>query len=194
MLKVFPSLNSGADGLEKWWELGLARLSAADRYQGLSLAETNQQLDLVLKIDLPNPKTGEKQEYTLSQYPQFHHNPGAKAALAAMAERLIGLGAQANPLLREVVGTYQELATGLIKGKSRRLDQQVAAVEEYRRRINERTEAIADYLNWYEVNEQKNESGSFDEYIRTAEAAEKDPERHDSISKYLDGFERQISE
>lgn len=194
LLKVFPALNSGNEGLEKWWALGLARLSAADRYQGLSLAETNQQLDLVLRFQVMISKSGEKREYTLAQYAEFRKAPGAKAALAGVIERLIGLGAQANPLLREVIGMYQGLASALEHGKTGHLRQQLAVAEEYRRRINEHTAAIADYLNWYEVNEQKSASGSFDEYIRTAEAADKDAVRNDPISKYLDGFEQQLSE
>ena len=51
-----------------------------------------------------------------------------------------------------------------------------------------RREAIADYLNWFEATQVKDQSGAFDEYFRAARQAERAQAVHrpDSISTYLD--------
>ena len=53
---------------------------------------------------------------------------------------------------------------------------------------------IADYLNWYEATQRTQASGSFDEYIRTADQLDKDTAtpRDDPITKYMDSVEQQL--
>jgi len=195
LLKAFPSLNSGGQSLEKWWTLGLASLSAADRYQGLSLADTFRQLDDALKFDVRIDKSGKTQSFTLDQYPAFAKAPGAGAALDNLRVRLLGLQAQSNPLMREVIAGYQDLAVQLSQHKSAHLKARLAALTGYRQHLTSRMDQIADYLNWYEATQRTQASGSFDEYIRTADRIEKQsaPARTDPISKYLDSIEQQLA-
>jgi hypothetical protein len=196
LLKAYPALNSGGESLEKWWTVGLAGLSAADRYQGLSLADTSQQLDGILKFDVAIDKTGKTQSFTLDQYPTFEKAPGATFALNTLSLRLLGLEAQSSPLMREVITAYQALAVQLSHHESTHLRARLAALADYRSRLTAHMDQIADYLNWYEATQRTQSSGSFDEYIRTADQIDKDPGpvRTDPISKYMDSVEQQLTQ
>jgi hypothetical protein len=194
LLKAFPALDSGGQSLEKWWTLGLASLSASDRYQGLSLDETSQQLDAMLKFDVVMDKAGKTQTFTLDQYPSFRKAPGAAAALNVLSIRLLGLEAQSNPLMREVVAGYQGLAVELFHRQNHNLEARLTALADYRARLTAHMDQIADYLNWYEATQRTQASGSFDEYIRTADELDKDAQtpRPDPISKYMDSVEQEL--
>ncbi len=196
LLKAFPALDSGGRSLEKWWTLGLASLSASDRYQGLSLAETSRQLDNLLKFNVVIDKAGKTQTFTLDQYPAFQKAPGATAALNNLSVRLLGLEAQATPLMRQVVSAYQDLVVELAHHQSHHLHTSVAALVDYRTRLTAHMDQIADYLNWYEATQRTQASGSFDNYIRTADDLDKapSPPRTDAISKYMDSIEQQLAQ
>jgi len=196
LLKAFPALNTGNQSLEKWWTLGLASLSAADRYEGLSLADTSDQLDGLLTFDVAVDKTGKTRSFTLDQYEDFGKAPGADAALGALSERLLGLEAQCNPLMREVVGGYQVLALELAHHDSHGLKAHLAAIKDYRDKLMAHMDQIADYLNWYEATQRKQASGSFDEYVRTADEADKDEKapRTDPITQYMDSVEGEVGQ
>lgn len=198
LLKGFPALNTGGQSLEKWWTVGLASQSAADRYQGLSLTETCDQLDAILKFDVVMDKSGKTKTFTLDQYPEFRKAPGATAALNNVAIRLIGLEAQAHPLMREVVTAYEDLTVRLARHRPHHLESELAGLAEYRRQLTSRMDQIADYLNWYEATQQTQMSGSFDEYMRTADQMDKDtgpdPTRSDPITKYMDSVEQGLSQ
>jgi hypothetical protein len=194
LLKAFAGLNSGGQSLEKWWSLGLASQSAADRYQGLSLGETCQALDDILKFDVQVDKTGTKKSFTLDQYTAFKKAPGAKAALNIVSMRLLGLEAQGSPLTRELIAAYQLLTVKLAHEESAHLQAHLAALADYRAKLLDRMDRIADYLNWYEATQRTQASGSFDEYVRTADTIDRtvDGPRNDPISRYLDSVDQQL--
>ena len=174
LLKAFPALNSGGQSLEKWWTLGLASLSAADRYKGLSLAETSRQLDGLLKFDVVIDKAGRKQSFTLDQYPAFKKAPGAGAALDTLSTRLLGLEVAGQSA--DAGGHCRVPGPGRATLSSRKPPPQVPPRRA--RRLPEppciASDQIADYLNWYEATQRTQASGSFDEYIRTADQLDGD--------------------
>ena len=197
LLKAFPGLDSGHQSLEKWWSIGLAAQSAADRYQGLSLADTSQQIDNALKFDVAMDKAGStKKSFTLDQYASFKSAPGATAALNNLSERLVALETRANPLMREIVAGYEELSVRLAHHEAHHLQARLDNLADYRKQLLDHMDKIADYLNWYEATQRTQASGSFDEYIRTADQIDKQtaPERHDPISKYMDGVEQEFAQ
>jgi hypothetical protein len=196
LLKAFPALDSGNQSLEKWWTLGLASLSAADRYQGLSLEETSNELDAMLKFDVVIDKTGKTKNFSIDQYPTYAKAPGAQAALESLSLRLLGLEAQCNPLMREVVAAYQTVAVQLAHHDGHALKAHLAALADYRAKLADHMDQIADYLNWYEATQRTHASGSFDEYVRTANEIDKteNTPRTDPISKYLDSVETELAQ
>ena len=196
LLKAFPALDSGGQSLEKWWTVGLASLSAADRYQGFSLSETCQQLDNLLTFQVVMDKTGKTESFTLDQYARYRKAPGAIPALNNLSIRLLGLEAQSSPLMRDVVAAYEGIAVQLAHRQAHDLQAHLAALADYRKRLVDHMDQIADYLNWYEATQRTQASGSFDEYIRTANAIEEEAPsgRDDPISKYVDSVEQQIDQ
>lgn len=197
LLKAFPALNSDRQSLEKWWTLGLASESAADRYQGLTLAETALELDHALTFDVAMDKDGKAMKsFTLDQYASFAKAPGCAAALNGLSVRLTGLGAQGNPLMREVIGAYAEVVELLAHHDARHLKERLKDITDYRKKLGDHMDRIADYLNWYEATQRTQASGSFDEYVRTANQLENQapPRRTDPISKYLDEMEQELAQ
>jgi hypothetical protein len=196
LLKAFPDLGSDNQNLEKWWSLGLASQSATDRYQGMSLADTGQQLDSMLTFDVVIDKNGKTKSFTLDQYLDFAKAPGATAALNVLSVRLLGLEADGSPLMREVVAAYQGLVVDLARHQSTHLKERLAALTAYRSKLLDHMDQIADYLNWYEATQRTQASGAFDEYIRTADEIDTDiqPHRTDAITKYMDSVELQLAQ
>ncbi len=196
LLNAFPVLHaSGGESLDKWWSLGLASLSAADRYQGLSLDDTSRQLDALLTFDVAMDKTGKTKSFTLDQYAKFRNAPGAADALNTLSIRLVGLEAQGSPMMREVMAGYEAVAVELLRHHSTHLQAHLNALADYRRQLAKRMDDIADYLNWYEATQRTEASGSFDEYVRTADDLDGSaPTRNDPITKYMDSVEQQLSQ
>lgn len=198
LLKAFPGLNTGSQGLEKWWTLGLASLSAADRYRGLTLDETSRQLDALLTFPVAADKSGDHtRTFSLGQYQAFAKLPGATAALNTLGIRLLGLEGQAAPVMREVVSAYQDIVTLLLHHRSRDLGSRLEALAAYRKRLTTQMDQIADYLNWYEATQTSQPSHSFDDYLRTASEADQPPApstRTDPITRYMDAVEQELSQ
>jgi len=98
--------------------------------------------------------------------------------------------------MREVIAGYQALVVKLGHHESAHLQARLAMLADYRSRLGARMDRIADYLNWYEATQRTQSSGSFDEYIRTADLIDKDETtpRNDPISRYMDSIEQQLSQ
>ncbi len=195
LLKNFPSLGKSEASLEKWWTLGLARFSASDRYLSLTVAETNARLEPLLELEIiTDEKKGTKTSFALDDYKKFIKIPTAKPALLIRAGALAALNPKAHPLLRPVVVEYQRIATSLAQGKTRKIEESLRSIANYRVMIVERTDKITDYMNWFEATQMSERSGAFDSYLRTAKAIESAPlpKRDDPLSRYVDQVEREF--
>src|SRR5581483_836767 len=58
LIQRFPILGATTQSVEKWWTLSIARLAAANRYEGFSLQESEQRLAPLLTFDIPIDKSG----------------------------------------------------------------------------------------------------------------------------------------
>ena len=192
LIKDFPGLAEGGASLQKWWTLNIARFAAADRYRGLSVEETEKQLAPLLQIELVIDKAGTKKTFAIGDYAQFIRLPSARAAMAARQKAMLTLSAQANPLLRPVIADYDEVFSLLARGKTRRLSERLAEIEEYRAIVLHRMDQIADYLNWYEATQFGTRSNAFDSYLKAAnEVTREEARRNDPIARYLDLLEKE---
>lgn len=192
LIKHFPVLGADSTSVEKWWTLGLARLAAADRYEGLSLEDTEVRLAALLSIEVPVNKAGERQKFGIGQFEQFRKIAAARPALLEVSARLLALGTEANALCRPVVYEYQEIAAGLARGKTRGVKARLDSLAKYRAALHGRVEDIADYLNWYEATQTARLSGAFEGYLRAAGAPDTTPKRGDALTRYLDAAEQQV--
>jgi len=195
LIKYFPALGGSETALEKWWTLGLAHSAAVDAQFALNVTETDARLTALLKLELvADPKTQEKKEFALTDYKTFLKLPGAKQALVAQFNGLNALLAQAHPLLRPVVQEYARILNSLAKDKKHGMDDALGAVANYRELIVARMDKIDDYLNWYEATQMPEKSGVFDDFLKSAKAAENwtPPKRNDAISRYIDQLQREF--
>ncbi len=177
---------------EKWWALSVARLSAADRYQVLSAAETAAQLARVLHLSIPG-RDGTVREYSLGEYEKYRRLPAHKGVLRQLSQQLLLLSGRAHPFYRAVVQEEYELAELLVRGKTRRISERLARVTTYQAVIQRQASEIDDYLNWFEATQAKTMSGTFTQMLETARMAEgTQPRRRDPISVYLDSIEMEM--
>ena len=184
----FPETLGRAPG--KWWALGVAQLSALDRYATLSAADTVAQLDRVLRFSIPAPD-GRARIYSLGDYKTFSKLPASGAVLRRIGRQLLLLGVQAHPSYRAIVQEDYELAEMLARGKTHLVPERLERVANNRTVIERQRLAVDDYLNWYEATQSKTTSGAFSEILETADEAL--PRRRDPISVYLDSLEMETN-
>ncbi len=182
--KSFPQLQT-EQSIQKWWTVNIARLSAADRYQGLSATETEAQLAGLLTFELPG-KDGEKRAYSIGEFAQYLKNPASRGILATAQSNIVALSAQSNALYRPVIAEYEQLLGLLARGKTGNVKERLAKVESYRESILRRTREIADYLNWFEGTQMAVQSDKFDGYLKVANELSVPVKRNDPITRYLD--------
>lgn len=193
LAKQFPAVAGKPETLQKWWTVNLARYAAADRYEGLTVADTDKALEALLQIEVVINKKGEKRTFAVSDYKEFVKLPGSKATLADRHTEIIALSSRANALMRPVVSDYEHIFASLSQGKTRGLRERLTKVEDYRALVLKRTSEIADYLNWFEATQMKSKSGAFDNYLKTVEQLmEEDKKQKGPISEYLDELEAQF--
>ena len=174
----------------KWWALGVAQLSAMDRYETLSAADTVAQLDRVLLFSIPAPDRRVR-DYSLGDYKIFSKLPASGAVLRQVGRQLLLLGVRAHPFYRAIVQEDYELAEMLARGKTYWVPERLKWVANYRAEIERQRLAINDYLNWYEATHSKTTSGAFSEIL---EATDDAPScRRDPISVYLDSLEMETN-
>ncbi len=183
----FPERLGRSPG--KWWVLSVAHLSASDRHEILSAAETSSRLDRLLRFSIPAPD-GTGKEYSLGDYETFRKLPAHCAILRKVSQELLLLGALAHPSYRPIVKEVYELSDLVARGKLGKIRARLERVASYRQVIERQENEIDDYLNWYEATQAKTMSGAFSQLLEAAKVAdEAQPRRRDPISVYLDSIE-----
>ena len=193
--KEFPSLAENAAGLQKWWTLSLARFSATDRYQGLSVEETDNELSAALHLQIEVGKRGEKKAFEVAQFREYVKLRGCKAAMRNGRTALIALSSRANALFRPVIVEYEQIFAALERGKVRGVAQRLERIENYRQTVLHRIGEISDYLNWFEATQSGTRSHAFDGFLRTADSIAADEQRlrsSDPVAQYLDQLQQEL--
>jgi len=187
----FPETLGRAQG--KWWALSVAQLSATDRYETLSAAETAARLDRILRFSIPAPD-GTARNYSLGDYEAYRKLPVHRDVLRRASQQLLLLGARAHPSYRAIVQKEYELTELLARGKTRGAPERFERVASDRAEIERQASEVDDYLNWYEATQSKTMSGAFSQILEAAKAADEAlPRRRDPISVYLDSIEMETN-
>ena len=185
----FPVLKGAS--AEKTWMLSVARTSAAERFRSLSIAETGQRLDDLLRLKISNAARAIK-TFALEDFSQWMELPARNAALTKLNQGLLVLSGRANPIYRPIIAEYQKVEALLALGKTNGLVARLAHLKISRAEIASRTHAIDDYMNWFEATQSQTRSGEFAEYLKAAaRSLEAESRRRDPISVYLDVLETQ---
>ena len=191
----FPTLADSDTSLAKWWSLQLARFADSERWQGLSLEESDRELSSILALQITVDKAGRTDRFSLADFERYIALPGAKQTLRAAQVRLVTFSTRANPLFRAIATDYEKIAAALVSGKTTNIAAKIAATEVYRKKLVERMALITDYLNWFEVTQTTGNNGVFDDYLRAMKAAEPKPALPPDprISEYLDSLEKEFA-
>ena len=186
----FPELSNAASA-EKAWSLHIARLAISRPFQLLGAEETEQKLDELLALKLP--EAGSERNYQLEEFAKFIRNAFSKVALTQCHRDLSILATRANPIYRPLIYEYAEIVAQLAHGRVRGIAERLARLSASRQRVIAKMRAIEDYINWFEATKSPGPSGAFAEYLRAAEwASEPGPRRRDALSVYLDVLEAQF--
>ena len=190
----FPVLAESEKSLAKWWTLQLARFADSERWQGLTLDDSDKELANIVTLQIAVDKTGRTEKFALADFQKFIGMPGAKQTLRAAQVRIVTFSARANPLFRPVVTDYEQAISLLVAGKTKDVAARIAAAEDYRKKLTERMTLITDYLNWYEATQVTGRNGVFDNYIRAVKDAEPKPPKpaDPRIVEYLDSLEKEF--
>jgi hypothetical protein len=184
----FPSLARDA---EKNWQLGVTRLSGAQRHQLLTFAESERGLDELLRVKIPNTD----KLLDLSGLARQKASAAEKVALNQLSYNLLLFAGRANPVMRPIVREYQQIAALLARGKRSRVTRRLARLQATRERLVARMSDLDDYMNWFEATQMKNVSGVFSDYLRTADQSQgPEPRRRDLLSVYLDVLADQLED
>ncbi len=188
----FETLGDSDEALEKWWALSVAKMAAANRYQGDDVAGTEARLAEILQFDLTNPK-GEVETFALEDFAKFARRDAAKEPLARMSNSLIELSARGSALYRGIVSDYSEIVTRLARGKTRGLEKRLADLRTYRTAMLKRMDEIADYLNWMEGTQMQVRSAAFAGYFKAADEIDAWRDRRtDPVTAYVDLVEKAL--
>lgn len=190
LLDKFPPFAADSAALSKVWTLTLANASAADRVKPLSMAETREQMAILLEIAAPkNPK---KPEEGLIQGPEalqaIASGPAGQYTLRRIAEDLFRLEMRAHPVMRPVVEEYRTIAMQLADKPKKNLEKRIRKNMELQAAVAGRTGEIEDYLNWFEATQLTTPSREFEILPANQEPTDL-PERTDPISRLLNDYE-----
>ena len=189
-LKTHFSILKG-ESAEKNWMLNVARTAAAERFRALSISETEQRLDDLLRVKIVDASRAIK-TFALEDFSQWLELPARQPTLAKLNQALLVLAGRANPLYRPIIAEYQKVETLLALGKTNGVAARLARLKTSHEEISSRTHAIDDYMNWFEATQSKTRSGEFAEYLKAAaRSLQAESRRRDPISVYLDVLETQ---
>ena len=186
----FQKLGGSIEKAERVWNANITQLATSNGYESLTVSETERRLETSLHFQFPKSKQPEK-FWKLEDYPQFLRLPERALVLNELSENLMVLGVRANPLCRPIVLEYQQIASTLARGKTRGIGRRLTRLSNARETLIARMQEIDDYMNWFEATQSSARSGTFVEYLQSAEQPAV-PRRRDAISVYLDSLENQM--
>jgi len=189
LLRDFPGLGNTEQSLQKWWTLNLARFSAADRFKGLGIAETESNLAKILQLEIAADDGSSKTTYALSDFPKFIKLKASKEVLASTQSALVALAVRGSTLHGPIISDYAEIVGLIARGKTHGLKDRIAKLDQLRADVHQRVGAIADYLNWFEATQMDVRSGKFGGYLKIASELDRPPVHHDPLSTFLDETE-----
>ena len=190
---AFPAILNQAS-LQKWWTLGIARFAAADRAFGMTMEETEQELNAKLLFDFAVGKAGGRKSFTIADYEEFVKLPDSRAALDARHKEIVGLSLRANALFRPILADYEQIFALLARGKTGGIKSRLVKVETYRASMLHRMGEISDYLNWFEATQMTERSHAFDGYLKVVNEMKAQENRGPGpIARALDEFEKEYN-
>jgi hypothetical protein len=187
----FPVLGENA---EKTWQWAAARLGNAQSYQLLTFAESEQRLNELLRVKMPDAGKS-AQQAQLGELAQRKPSVAEKTALNELSHELVSFTIRANPVMRPIVREYQQIAALLARGKRKRIIERLARLQITHTKLVARMNDVDDYMNWFEATHSNSRSGVFADYLKAAGYSQiPAPRRRDALSVYLDSLAEQFED
>jgi len=187
----FPDTRS----LEKWWGLALARNLQMSVPGNLTLAETERQLETLLRARLARSLQGaelpQEQEVSLEEMSRQHEQKWMKILLQEKLQRLALLRAVAHPLYRQTLQQYEEALRWLWEENLNRFRYFWKQAGKSRQAVTSIARRITTWLDQEErIYDGTATPNPFAGAFRVFEEMEQlKQQRHDPIRDYLDQFD-----
>lgn len=192
LTSAFPEFAEDETKLSKLWTLSLAGASATDRVMPLSMLETRRRLSLLLEISTPrDPKKPELGMVTgVEALPILARAESGRYVMKQKSEDFLRLELRAHPIMRPIIEEYGKITNLLVAKPRKNVEKRLRMNAELHAAVEERSEAIEDYVNWFEATQPGTPSHKFDEAIAIQKVPGL-PQRNDAISRQLDRLESQ---
>jgi hypothetical protein len=139
ILAAFPSIGSRSE-LSKLWTLNIARSSLPPRMASLTVGQSERELAELLKSVNGGQSLSEAAK-----------SKGGGFLMRECVVRLLNLEFRAHPLFQPILEQYRNIASLLANKPKAAVSAKIQELESTRALLVERSEKIADYLNWFEV-------------------------------------------
>ena len=217
----FPILSGSGNQLEKWWSLSLATIAQPTRMELMTMQETESELVEALQVTYqPPPTPAEKPpgkllrllkkkpeppteapvdpppaapiKASVEDFTPLLNQPQIKSITQQALLAITKLSLRAHPFYRGILDEYQKEIAKIPQRKTSGLAEAFADLSKRRAKMMSDARSVEDYLDWYEATQRESLSGSFRQYLQTAEQLDHPPtRRHDAISRYLDAIEKE---
>jgi hypothetical protein len=181
--QTWPDLVDDPDRVARMWALSVARLASPERTEFLSASDSSAKLAAVID-SLAGPDSGQDPPGAMME---LARTPEGRFRFEQASTELRRLGFRAHPLYAALVEEYRELFDGLARKKRRGFAGKFNEAEDLRWALDDRSNEITDYLNWYQAN-----APSAGPMVERATVLPPEPaaRRNDAISRYLDSVEQ----
>lgn len=181
--QTWPDLLAEPDRVARIWALSVARLASPERTDIVSSSDSATKLNAVID----SLSTPESELDPAGAMLELARTPEGRFRFEQAATELRRLGFRAHPLYAALIEEYREMFDGLARKKRRGFAAKFNEAEDLRWALNDRSNEITDYLNWYQANAPSSEPA-----VNLANVPPPEPavRRNDAVSRYLDSVEQ----
>lgn len=181
--QTWPDLLADPDRAARLWALSVARLASPERTEFAASSESARRLAAVIE----SLGTPESESDPAAAMLELARTPEGRFRFEQAAGELRRLGFRAHPLYAALVEEYRGMFDGLARKKRRGFAAKFNEAEDLRWALNDRSNEITDYLNWYQANAPSPGPAI---HPATALPPETSTRRNDAITRYLDSVEQ----
>lgn len=181
--QTWPDLLAEPDRVARIWALSVARLASPERTEFAPSSDSARSLTTVIE----SLATPESELDPAGAMLELARTPEGRFRFEQAAGELRRLGFRAHPLYAALIEEYREMFDGMARKKRRGFAAKFNEAEDLRWALNDRSNEITDYLNWYQANAPASEPAI---NLASTLPQETAPRRNDAITRYLDSVEQ----
>lgn len=181
--QTWPDLVAEPQRAARMWALSVARLASPERTDFVSSSDSAGKLSAILE-SLITPESDLDPAQSMLE---LARTPEGRFRFEQAAAELRRLGFRAHPLYAALIEEYRQMFDDLSRKKRRSFVAKFSEAEDLRLALDDRSNEITDYLNWYQANAPATEPAMS---LASAPPPEPASRRNDAISRYLDSVEQ----